>query len=129
MLSGEKADFDFTVFKDVKDDSWYVPYVKTAAAKKLMNGIAPDCFGIGVNITRQDMAVIITRAADSLGITLGGGKNANLADFEDVSDYAKETVSRLAAAGIMVGDENGRFMPSAPATRAQAAKIISLIWR
>ncbi len=129
LLSGEKADFDFTVFKDVKDDSWYVPYVKTAAAKKLMNGIAPDCFGIGVNITRQDMAVIITRAADSLGITLGGGKNANLADFEDVSDYAKEAVSRLAAAGIMVGDENGRFMPSAPATRAQAAKIISLIWR
>ena len=48
----------------------------------------------------------------------------DFADDEQISDYAKEAVEALAAAGIISGSENGEFMPKKNATRAETAKIL-----
>ena len=77
-------------------------------------------FGIGDNVTRQDMAVIIFRAAQ----LKASEKTAGFSDFEKISDYAKEAVSALYSAKVLSGTGNGNFEPVKFATRAEAAKMI-----
>ena len=76
-------------------------------------------FGIGDNVTRQDMAVIIFRAAQ----LKASEKTADFSDFEKISDYAKEAVGALCSAGIINGTGDNCFSPLETVTRAQAAKI------
>ncbi|NLG89649.1 MAG: hypothetical protein GX494_10680 [Clostridiaceae bacterium] len=45
-------------------------------------------------------------------------------DFDDVSDWAKEAVLNVYEAGIMIGDDEGRFNPKAPITRQEVAVIV-----
>ncbi len=47
--------------------------------------------------------------------------------FKDVPDnhWAKSDIERLGKLGLFVGDEQGRFNPDAPVTRAQLAAVIS----
>ena len=82
--------------------------------------MSEEIFGIGENISRQDMAVIIYRA---VGESIKTEKEADFKDIGTVSSYAKEAVNALYSAEIMSGDgENAN--PHANATRAEAAKII-----
>ena len=48
----------------------------------------------------------------------------DIADYDDVSDYAKVSVDTLARAGIINGFNDGTFRPHSYITRAQAAKIM-----
>ena len=48
----------------------------------------------------------------------------NIADFDDVSDYAKNSVLMLSNLGIVSGKGNNRFAPKAFATRAEASVMI-----
>ncbi|MBR2884172.1 MAG: S-layer homology domain-containing protein, partial [Clostridia bacterium] len=78
----------------------------------------------GQMITREEMAVILKRAMDYTGWNgeLNGAKE--FTDGQDISDYAVGSIAAMSAAGIINGMPDGRFMPAANATRAQAAKII-----
>ena len=42
-------------------------------------------------------------------------------DYDDVAPWAKEAVLNVYGAGIMVGDDEGRFNPKAPITRQEIA--------
>ena len=101
--------------------------MNTAHQLGLVNGMPDGTFGIGQEITRQDMAVLAKRAADLKGIVLEQKEARKLADMEQVSGYAKERVQALADAAIISGDENGVFNPMGSALREQAAKIICLL--
>ena len=116
-----------SVFADVRPDDWFAGYVNTAHQLGLVNGMPDGTFGIGQEITRQDMAVLAKRAADLKGIVLEQKEARKLADMEQVSGYAKESVQALADAAIISGDENGVFNPMGSALREQAAKIICLL--
>ncbi len=114
-------------FADVNTGDWFAPYVGTAAAIGLVNGVTETQFGVGQTITRQDMAVMTKRALDLQGITLTAEKETVFADMGQIADYAAESVTELAAAEILNGDENGYFNPNASALREQAAKIICMV--
>lgn len=112
-------------FSDVKKDSWFYPYVAGALKNGLINGISTELFGTGQFVTRQDMAVMICRAADKKGILLGGTAADNaFTDENMIADYAKESTLKLYNAGIIAGMGDGRFVPGDSLTRAQAAKVI-----
>ena len=49
-------------------------------------------------------------------------------DAQNVSDYAHESVKTLQNAGIVSGDDTMSFNPHAFATRAEAAKIIYVVY-
>lgn len=55
-------------FTDVLEDGWYREYVLKAKALGIVNGISDAEFGIGFNVTRQDMAVMIMRTLESMGV-------------------------------------------------------------
>ena len=109
------------LFNDVAADSWYKPYIDKAYGAGIILGNSDGTFLPGENISRQDMAVIIYRAAEKY---LKDFENAAFADFDDVSLYAMSAVSALNSAKIINGMPDGRFMPHEFATRAQTAVII-----
>jgi hypothetical protein len=48
----------------------------------------------------------------------------SIRDFDQVADWAKESVLNVYEKGIMLGDDQGNFNPTAPITRQEVAVII-----
>ncbi len=119
----ENRDYTSGRFADVQTGEWYEKYVCIAAETGLANGIEENRFGIGDNITRQDMAVMIYRALVMKG-TAPDAVEPNFADGEQIDDYAKEAVGALSGSGLVNGVGNNQFDPAATATRAEAAQIL-----
>jgi len=111
-------------FVDVEKDKWYYEYIAVAYKEGLISGISDKTFGAGENITRQDMAVILNRAAQKYNYNFDVPEIfESFDDDADISDYARESVYTLKNAGVLNGNGIG-FSPKAFATRAEAAMII-----
>ena len=111
-------------FEDVSKDFWCYPYVSAAYSNKIVNGISDKKFGVGTDITRQDICVMIARTLELMGFTAKSEKEASFGDMALVSDYAKNAVAYLGEIGIITGTPDGKFNPKANATRAETALII-----
>ena len=112
-------------FSDVPAGAWYYEYVASAYAKEIVSGMDEGAFGIGTNITRQDVAVIAARIIKRLKGTVPETVESTLTDIDTVSDYATDSVKLLNGMGIINGYDDGSFMPKNTLTRAEAATIIS----
>lgn len=113
-------------FEDVDENDWSYPYIRSAYIAGVVNGVSENMFGYGSNITREDLCVMTDRMVKAGKLSLGDeSADINFNDEVDISDYAKDSVKRLAATGIISGD-NGNFNPKDYATRAEAAKIVYL---
>lgn len=55
-------------FTDVAKDKWYAPYVGTASSYGIVSGSAPNTFNPQGTITRQEAAVMVTKAAGLCGM-------------------------------------------------------------
>lgn len=118
--------YEKTAFADVEQGAWYAGYVAGASRLGIISGVAPDRFGVGTSITRQDMAVIAWNAAQKAGITLQEvEKEIEFSDSAQIAPYARQAVSAMQRAGILSGMEEGRFGPTEKANRAQSCKIIA----
>jgi hypothetical protein len=114
-----------TSLKDVEAGSWYYEAVASAQKLGIVNGISDTEFGVQATITRQDMAVMLYRAGQMLGIELSSSNRSTaFSDQALISEYAVQAVSKMAEAGMIEGIGDGKFAPQAKATRAQAAVII-----
>lgn len=112
-------------FRDVPEASGYRPYIVSAAEAGIVAGLSETEFGMGQRISRQDLAVLAYRALTALGAGLPAVREAPaFADDGQIADYAKEAVYTLYRANVLNGTEEDLFSPTAPATRAQAAKIL-----
>ncbi len=116
-------------FADVDKNAWYSKYVNIAYNAKIINGISETEFGTGINISRQDIAVIVANALNALDYNFADGGDLTFGDSDAIDAYAKEAVRLLKNSGILNGDENNMFNPQNNATRAEAAKIIYMISR
>ncbi|MBQ8526392.1 MAG: S-layer homology domain-containing protein [Clostridia bacterium] len=115
-------------FIDVLKDEWYYAYVSSAYKESIVTGLSEESFGIGADISRQDVAVIACRLLDKLGIEAGAeGENKVFTDADKIADYAAESVGILTKMTVINGFEDGSFRPEASLTRAEAAKILSLV--
>lgn len=109
-------------FSDVAEDSWYRESVAAVASAGYMTG-AYGNFRPEDNITREEMAVVISAITTSKGIE-AGGEIATFTDFDSISDWAKNAVSIIAEIGIISGMEDNSFMPKGEATRAQTVMML-----
>jgi len=124
LACGLSADAVELTFEDVAND-WYAPFIRTAVANRIVNGIDSTRFGIGQNITRQDMAVMVKRALDVKGVSLNAVKEyMAFQDEEQIAEYALESVIALFKAGIINGKGENTFDSVGNATRAEASKIL-----
>lgn len=111
-------------FSDVDKNAWYYSYIQRMASNGLINGVDNGIFGVGSDITRQDMAVIMYRVGESRGIFSSVNSKNSFVDNSSISDYALGAVNALKEYGILKGDETGCFNPKASATRAESAQMI-----
>jgi len=106
----------------------YREWIEGAYFYEIVKGITPEYFGGSENITRQDMALIIERALHYTDKTMKVNPNVKeCIDIDKVSEYAKPSVQFICGIGVLVGDENGAFNPTAYSTRAEAAEILCRI--
>ncbi len=117
--------FTTSSFNDVSTSDWYFNYVETAYNLGIINGVADGVFDPNANITRQDMCVMVVRAAEVSGKSISAVNEAKVfADEASIADYAKSAVTTLQTGGIVDGVSDTVFAPLDNATRAQAAKIL-----
>lgn len=121
---GFEASAEAVPFEDVPADAWYAPYVSAAYKLGITSGKSETVFGAGDNITREEMAALISRVFTVLGKPIAVGDSAEFTDEAAVSEYALDAVKALQSAGIITGMEDGSFRPADLSTRAQAAVVI-----
>ena len=119
-ITGSKTTTDFS---DVIKGAWYEKFVALGVENGIVNGQSEDDFGIGMNVTREDMAVMMYRALkDEISMSAEGAESFK--DFDNISEYAREAVACMQNLGIINGMDDGTFCPKDNATRAQAAVCI-----
>lgn len=111
-------------YSDVPSGAWQEKFVAAATKAGLVQGVDTLRFGVGLTISRQDMALMIYRAIVKNNIVLPSEKTVAFRDAHFVAGYAQEAVNRLAAAGVISGVGDDTFAPEAGATRAQAFAMI-----
>lgn len=125
MLFKLNIDSADSSFADVGQDDWYAPYIVAAAKVGIVQGKEDGSFGVGERITREDMAVMLCRAAEQTGHDFQVGNAVErFADDLQISDYARNSVYSMRASGIIAGTGGGNFEPKSYADRASAAKIM-----
>ncbi len=77
-----------TGFSDVAAGSWCAPYIKKAIDLGIVTGISETDFGVGREITRQDMAVLCYRMLTKLNKQPIAEGNASFADASSIAGYA-----------------------------------------
>ena len=113
-------------FDDVSEADWFYPYIASAVSKGVVKGVSDTSFGVGQNVTRQDIAALVYRAAENLNVTLAqNNPEKDFSDKADISDYAVEAIRAMTKAGIVNGYEDNTFQPHHTATRAEAAVLIA----
>lgn len=110
-------------FDDVERNAWYYRYIKAACNAGIISGIGDNKFGVGMNITREDMAVIICRTLEYCGMETEEAA-LTFTDSDQIAEYAKTAVAFLADKGIVNGIGDGSFSPKSYVTRAQMAVIV-----
>ncbi len=111
-------------FKDIKNDSDYADFIKTAAAYGLITGDTQGYYKPNDPITRQDAATIMKRAIDILGAGYGVLSEPSFADGAQVSPYAKDAVKLIYNLQIMTGKPGNLFEPKSYTTKAEVSKIL-----
>lgn len=111
-----------TKFSDVKQSNPNSGYIQSAVEAGIINGYEDGTFKPATNVTRGHMATFIARAFD-----LPTGTKT----FKDVKkgSTAFEAVSKLAAANITTGYEDGTFKPANNLTRAHISAFLARVMK
>ncbi len=108
------------IFGDT-NNHWAVNYIATAYAAGIATGYNDDSFGPEDLITREQMAVLIVKAAKIKAATT----EITLTDSDQTSAWARDALAAAAQSGIMKGYPDGSFNPRGKATRAEAVAVIA----
>ena len=124
-LAGEPAVSGDAAFTDVESGQWYTDAVAWAAEKGVVNGISETEFSPAGDLTREQLATILYRYAESMGYDVSA--SADLSGFPDadqIQSYATQALSWAVAEGLLQGFEDDTLQPQSTATRAQIATIL-----
>ncbi len=124
-MAGEPKVTTKTTFKDVASGMWYSNAVVWAEANGIVKGYEDDTFRPDLEITRQEMAVMLARYARTVA-KMNTTPTGNLDKWPDkgsVDTWAKNDLIWMIDKGIINGMD-GKLAPTENATRAQFAKII-----
>ncbi|PZD94020.1 phosphoesterase [Paenibacillus sambharensis] len=128
LVSADISKYSSSAFTDVKAGDWFMPYVAWAAENEIVKGGANNQFRPYDRISREEMCVMLARLAALTGYTLPAGEgSAAFADQQRISAWAEDAVRDLNAAGIISGKGNQQFDPQGGATRAEAAKMLTVL--
>lgn len=112
--SGEK------VFQDTKGH-WAEDAISAAYMNGIISGYDENSFGPDDTITREQIAVMVVKAAKLTGTS----NQQKFSDGEQISKWAKNEAAIAAANQLIFGYEDNTFRPKNNASRAEAVSIIT----
>lgn len=125
-LSGKPECESEIEFSDVPTDSAYHNAVIWAYNEGLIQGKSDTEFGINLNVTREQAAVVISSYIEKMGLELSSGGNL-YSDSENISSWAIDSVNKLGSAAIMGDLGYGRFEAKTFCSRADTATLLKKI--
>lgn len=116
-------------FKDVSSNSVMGGYIGAAVQSGIVSGVSSTSFAPNSYITRQDMALMMIRAANYVGLDtkLSGTADSVLGGYKDkssVSSYAKSGLAQAIQLGIISGTTTTTLSPKDNAERVQGIIMI-----
>ena len=121
-LYDDKAECDFV---DVDNQRWSFKYIASMYEYGAINGYSDGSFGATKPITREEMAVMLYRVMQKQSrLEFASELKTSLVDYNDISEFAKNSVLSLNFNKILSGDDKGCFNPKNNATRAEVCKMI-----
>lgn len=128
-MSGDEASgYRSGLYTDVQADDWYAPYIRWGSENGIADGTGGGTFSPDRPITREEMAVMISRYAAHAAYALPKSQEAAaFADRASFSGWAAAAIAELQQAGVIEGVGGNRFNPGGTATREEAAKMIAVL--
>ena len=125
LANADTEGYKESSFTDVKNDTYYMGYIEWASKNNIVNGLGNKEFAPDQSITREQMAVIMSNYAKTMGYMLPKvhGEN-NFVDHAKISTYAKEAVKQMQMAGVISGKNGNLFDPQGVATRAEVSAVL-----
>ena len=112
-------------FNDVEEGQWYADAVKWGAENGIVEGYGNGLFGTHDAVTKEQLAAIIYRTQQAAGkqppdiLT-----DYEYPDWNQISDWAKNSVKALAMQGLFRDIPGSDFRPQASVARAEVASIL-----
>ncbi len=106
-------------FPDVQPGSWSAEYIDYLVAKKAIEGKPDGTFAPTEAIDRASAAKIM---AITLGLEVKEGTKPSFKDAQD--SWAAKYIAAVEKAGVIQGDETGKFNPNNQINRASMATMI-----
>ncbi|TNJ64358.1 S-layer protein [Paenibacillus hemerocallicola] len=114
-------------FNDVRSTDWYASDVATASKAGLIDGYEDGSFRPNQVISREELAVLASRAFDFSSLKSAAGASNALQPFADadkISAWARNAAARAVSEGIMNGIADSAFAPKEQSSRAQAVVML-----
>ena len=112
-------------FTDVSVEDWFSGYVGAAKEHGLAAGYDDGSFRPYNIVTREEAAKLFTVAYEKISGERKTGSDLSVyTDSAEISDWAKEYISRAVEYGLISGTGGGKIEPKAEFTRAMAAAVI-----
>ncbi len=111
-------------FPDVTAGKWYTEAVAWAAQDKVVKGYSDGLFHPNDHITREQLATMLYRYAQSMGYDISGHADLSVfTDADEISGYALPAIQWAIDNGLLLGRGNGVLDPTDAATRAEVATV------
>ncbi len=114
-------------FADVEQSADYAEAVRWAASEQLMGGVGDNRFLPNGAVTREQLAVVLYRYAQSLGRDVSAGEETNIlsySDFLERSDWAVPALQWAIGSGLLAEKDGGRLGARDVVARAEAAAAL-----
>lgn len=113
-------------FADLEAGRYYVDAVCWARARGIIHGYDAVTFDPERRVSRQEMCKIFYAYLEYQGKALphGAGSAEKYTDAKDIAPWALSYVESMTACGLVQGDKEGTFRPTAGAIRGQAATLL-----
>ncbi|MCY9657914.1 S-layer homology domain-containing protein, partial [Paenibacillus anseongense] len=123
---GIKSSGDDASFKDMNTKEWYNNAVNAAVKAGIITGYEDGTFRPEQTITRQEMAVMMSRALLAAGYNEQKvqGEAPSYEDQKQIQPWSQEAIDHLGKLKLMEGTSSSSFDPDKEATRAQSAVML-----
>ncbi|MCI7474399.1 MAG: S-layer homology domain-containing protein [Clostridiales bacterium] len=111
-------------FGDVENGGWYTEAVRWAASEGIVTGYSDAVFAPSDTVTREQLAVILYRHAESQGYDVSGkGDLTAFSDGRKTSPWAVKAMEWAVGAKLLSGKGGDVLDPTGTATRAEVAQV------
>ena len=125
---GSGADFDRLMAHVSRLAEDHAEAIRWATSEGVVTGYGNGLFGSNDPITREQLATMLWRYAQTEDYDVSVGEDTNILSYADVGDLAEYAIPAMqwaVGAGIITGTGNGSTLtPQGNATRAQAAVML-----